>query len=126
MCSAAARRRRASRRRGGPDSPARVLSSLAGAEYRVAPALPPTVHVQRLSVLALTAVSVGFFHTLFGPDHYLPFIVMAKAREWSFARTFWITFVSGLGHVLSSVALGHLPAPSGHTLSNCNTAWAMP
>jgi len=35
-----------------------------------------------LTVLAITAASLGFFHTLFGPDHYLPFIRMARARRW--------------------------------------------
>ncbi len=59
-----------------------------------------------LRVLYITAASIGFFHTLFGPDHYLPFIVMARAREWSPAKTALITFLCGLGHVLSSVVLG--------------------
>ncbi len=31
-------------------------------------------------VLGIAAASIGFFHTLLGPDHYLPFIVMARAR----------------------------------------------
>ena len=35
-----------------------------------------------LSALCVTAASIGFLHTLFGPDHYLPFIVMAKAKGW--------------------------------------------
>ncbi|MDD5454156.1 MAG: sulfite exporter TauE/SafE family protein [Candidatus Ratteibacteria bacterium] len=59
-----------------------------------------------LTILTITAVSIGFFHTLFGPDHYLPFIVMAQARKWSLPRTTWITFLCGLGHVGSSVLLG--------------------
>lgn len=58
------------------------------------------------SVLFLTALSIGFFHTLFGPDHYLPFIAMAKARNWSIVKTSLITILCGLGHVLSSVILG--------------------
>jgi sulfite exporter TauE/SafE len=57
-------------------------------------------------LLVITAASIGFFHTLFGPDHYLPFIVIAKARQWSLAKTFWLTLVCGLGHVGSSVLLG--------------------
>lgn len=61
---------------------------------------------QEIIILILTAASIGFFHTLFGPDHYLPFIVMAKARNWSIIKTISITFVCGLGHVLSSVILG--------------------
>ena len=63
---------------------------------------------QELLVLTITAVSIGFFHTLFGPDHYLPFIVMAKARNWSLGKTSWITLLCGLGHILSSVSLGFL------------------
>ncbi|MFC1632177.1 sulfite exporter TauE/SafE family protein [Candidatus Omnitrophota bacterium] len=59
-----------------------------------------------LLTLYITAASIGFFHTLFGPDHYLPFIVMSKARGWSRAKTALITFICGLGHILSSVALG--------------------
>lgn len=31
-----------------------------------------------LTALTITAASVGFIHTLLGPDHYLPFIVMAR------------------------------------------------
>ena len=60
----------------------------------------------QLWLLCITAASIGFFHTLFGPDHYLPFIVMKKARSWSFVKTLLITFVCGIGHILSSVILG--------------------
>ena len=59
-----------------------------------------------LWVLILAAASIGFFHTLFGPDHYLPFIVMSKSGQWSLRKTSLITFLCGLGHVLSSVLLG--------------------
>ncbi len=59
-----------------------------------------------LPVLLLTATSIGFFHTLLGPDHYLPFIVMSKSGNWSLGKTTMITFLSGMGHVLSSVLLG--------------------
>ena len=57
-------------------------------------------------LLCITAASIGFFHTIFGPDHYLPFVVMKKARGWSLLKTTFITFLCGLGHVLSSVLLG--------------------
>ncbi len=52
------------------------------------------------------AALVGFGHTLLGPDHYVPFIVLSKARGWSAARTAAITALCGAGHVLSSVVLG--------------------
>ena len=59
-----------------------------------------------LAILAATAATVGLIHTLIGPDHYLPFIVLAKARKWSVLRTGWITLLCGLGHIASSVVLG--------------------
>ena len=57
-------------------------------------------------LLAVTAVTIGFIHTVFGPDHYLPFIFMSKARNWSNGKTMIITLLCGLGHVMSSILLG--------------------
>jgi len=64
-------------------------------------------------ILSITAASIGFFHTLFGPDHYVPFIVMAKARKWSYLKTILITLGCGIGHVGSSVILGLIGASLG-------------
>ncbi|MBD3296392.1 MAG: hypothetical protein GF392_03405, partial [Candidatus Omnitrophica bacterium] len=61
---------------------------------------------KEILILCATAASIGFVHTIFGPDHYLPFIVMSKARNWSMPKTAVITFLCGLGHILSSVVLG--------------------
>jgi len=58
--------------------------------------------------IAGTAASLGFVHTVFGPDHYLPFIVISRARQWPLPKTLFISFLCGLGHVLSSVLLGFL------------------
>ena len=57
-------------------------------------------------ILAGTAASIGFIHTLIGPDHYLPFIMIAKARGWTRLRTMMVTLLCGLAHVFSSVLLG--------------------
>jgi nickel/cobalt exporter len=57
-------------------------------------------------VLAGTAAFIGLVHTLIGPDHYVPFIVMSRARNWTLGKTLWISFLCGLGHVLSSIVLG--------------------
>jgi hypothetical protein len=59
-----------------------------------------------LGTLCLAAVSIGFLHTLFGPDHYLPFVAMSRVGGWSLSRTATITLLCGVGHVLSSVLLG--------------------
>jgi nickel/cobalt exporter len=67
-------------------------------------------------ILSLTAASIGFIHTLIGPDHYLPFIMMAKAGKWSKIKTFWVTILCGAGHVLSSVVLGFIGIAAGIAL----------
>lgn len=59
-----------------------------------------------LTALLVTAGSIGFFHTLLGPDHYVPFVVMSRSGEWSARKTAAITFLCGLGHVLGSIILG--------------------
>jgi nickel/cobalt exporter len=59
-------------------------------------------------VLAGTAASIGFIHTVIGPDHYLPFIVISRARRWTLRKTLFVSFLAGLGHILSSVVLGFL------------------
>ena len=61
---------------------------------------------QETAILMATALSIGFIHTVFGPDHYLPFIVMSKAWNWRIPKTLFITFLCGVGHVLSSIVLG--------------------
>ena len=67
-------------------------------------------------VIAGTAATLGFVHTLLGPDHYLPFIVMSRARKWSLRKTLFISFLCGLGHVLSSILLGFLGLALGIAL----------
>jgi nickel/cobalt transporter (NicO) family protein len=75
---------------------------------------------QTLAILIISALSVGFVHTLLGPDHYLPFIVMAKARKWSALKTATITTLCGIGHVLSAVILGLVAIAIGLTLTKLN------
>ena len=62
----------------------------------------------QILVIAGTAATLGFVHTVLGPDHYLPFIVMSRARKWSLSKTLFISFLCGLGHVLSSIVLGFI------------------
>lgn len=59
-----------------------------------------------LNALIITAASIAFFHTILGPDHYLPFVMMSWARKWSVLKTTLITLLCGLGHIGSSVLLG--------------------
>lgn len=70
-----------------------------------------------ITPLLLTAASIGFVHTVLGPDHYLPFVAMAHARHWPRSRTIIITALCGVGHVLSSVVLGLVGVAVGAAVS---------
>lgn len=59
------------------------------------------------------AAFTGIVHTAMGPDHYVPFIAMARARRWSLPRTLVITTLCGVGHVLGSVAFGLVGIAAG-------------
>lgn len=61
---------------------------------------------QGVLTLAMVAFGLGAFHTLIGPDHYLPFVAMAQTRKWSTSKTVWVVSVCGIGHVLSTIILG--------------------
>jgi len=66
-----------------------------------------------IGALVITAASVGCIHTLLGPDHYLPFVMIAWARKWSGFKTMVITFLCGIGHVGSSVVIGMIGVAIG-------------
>ena len=71
-----------------------------------------------MQILLLTAVAISFLHTLAGPDHYLPFVALAKSRGWSVRRTMYWTILCGCGHVGSSVVLGLVGAAIGWSMSS--------
>jgi sulfite exporter TauE/SafE len=73
--------------------------------------------MNEMMVLLVSAATIGVIHTLLGPDHYLPFIVLSKARNWTRTRTLWITFIAGVGHVAGSVVLGIIGVALGISLS---------
>lgn len=87
-----------------------------------------------MSVLMAGVAGVAVLHTLAGPDHYLPFVVMGRARRWSTARTtFWIV-LCGLAHVGASVLLALAGVIFGYGLERVQfleeirgnlAAWAM-
>lgn len=72
---------------------------------------------QELVILTVTAASIGLVHTLLGPDHYLPFVVLSRARHWTKKKTAAITVLCGLGHVASSVLLGTIGIALGVAVS---------
>ena len=70
-----------------------------------------------LTTLLATAAGIGLVHTILGPDHYLPFVAMAKARDWSLKKALVITAMCGVGHVIGSVVLGLVGVAFGVALS---------
>ncbi len=69
-------------------------------------------------LLVVTASTVGLAHTALGPDHYIPFIVLSKARKWGVVRTTLVTLFCGVGHILSSVVLGLIGIAIGTAIFN--------
>lgn len=94
----------------------------------------PATDLPRLTVLLAGTAGVAVLHTLSGPDHYLPFVVMGRARQWSAARTVFWTALCGTGHVAGSVVIALLGAVLGYGLERVRlveeirgnlAAWAM-
>lgn len=61
-----------------------------------------------LSVLLLTALTLGVVHTAVGLDHTLPFVLLGRARNWTLTHTLVVASLCGVAHVMSSVVIGLL------------------
>lgn len=70
-----------------------------------------------LQALIITAIAISFLHTITGPDHYVPFVALARSRKWTFSRTIFWTVICGCGHIWSSVLLGLGGAAIGWSLA---------
>ncbi len=69
-------------------------------------------------LLTITAAIIGITHTVLGPDHYLPFVAVAKSRNWSFKKTIFVTLLCGIGHILSSITISLAGIIFGIAFSN--------
>ncbi len=58
-----------------------------------------------LTTVAATGFSVAFFHAAI-PTHWLPFVLVARARNWGRLKTLAVTSLAGLGHVALTSLLG--------------------
>ncbi len=72
---------------------------------------------EQIVLLVGTAASLGFFHTILGVDHYVPFIALSKSLNWSKIKTLLITTICGIGHVLSTVVIGIIGIALGLSIS---------
>lgn len=71
--------------------------------------------------LLAAAAGMGVVHTTLGPDHYLPFLALARARGWSRSRALTVTALCGVGHVAASLALGAGLLAAGSSLGVLET-----
>jgi len=56
-------------------------------------------------LLVITVAVVGVLHTIV-PDHWAPIAVIARQRGWSRRETARVAAGAGLGHALSTIAIG--------------------
>jgi len=69
--------------------------------------------MEREALVYLTAAgATAALHALI-PDHWLPFVLMARSRRWSLAKTLSLAGASGILHVILAVGLGLLVAVTG-------------
>ncbi len=66
-------------------------------------------------ILLVSTASIAFLHAL-APDHWMPFAAIGKARNWSKPKLIWITFISGIGHVGSSIVFSIIGILLGFSL----------
>jgi ABC-type nickel/cobalt efflux system permease component RcnA len=62
--------------------------------------------------LVLTTVVTAVVHTLI-PDHWLPFVLVARAEGWTLRRTAMLTAASALLHVTVSIVLAMMVVLAG-------------
>lgn len=58
-----------------------------------------------LTTLAFTGFTVAFLHAVI-PTHWLPFVLVARARSWSRGKTLAVSAAAGFGHVALTTLLG--------------------
>jgi nickel/cobalt exporter len=68
-----------------------------------------------LTTIAATGFTVAFFHAAI-PTHWLPFVLVARARGWSRGKTLAVATFAGLGHVALTSLLGLVIAWFGFQL----------
>lgn len=76
-----------------------------------------------LAVLLGAAVVDAVLHTLAGPDHYLPFVMIARSRGYGMWRALAWTFVCGIGHVGSALLIALLFVYASNALSEGEMNW---
>ncbi len=63
------------------------------------------------------SIIISLLHALI-PSHWLPVLAIGKKDNWSLQEVSRVTFIAGLAHALSTIAIGVIVGILGLTLSN--------
>ena len=81
-----------------------------------------------MSTLLIGSLLLSIFHAMI-PSHWLPVLAIGRQEGWSARQTLWITFLTGMAHVLSTVLAGIALAGLGGLLAHrmeTFTRWLAP
>jgi len=81
-----------------------------------------------MTTLLTGSLFLSLFHALI-PSHWLPVLAIGRQENWSDRQTLWITFLTGLAHVFSTILVGLLVAFLGRFLAQkmaAFTLWVAP
>ncbi len=79
-------------------------------------ASPKSMDSTALATIAATGFTVAFFHAAI-PTHWLPFVLVARARGWTRTKTLAVAALAGLGHIGITSLLGLVIAWFGFQLN---------
>ncbi|MFA5558374.1 MAG: hypothetical protein WDA59_02790 [Methanofastidiosum sp.] len=77
----------------------------------------------KLITLIIATIFLATIHTA-APDHWMPFVVMGKSREWTLFKTILIAGIAGIGHVGTSVVITLVGIFIGGEISDKFGFWA--
>jgi sulfite exporter TauE/SafE len=72
-----------------------------------------------MEILLISALSIGVIHAM-APDHWLPFVMLGRAQQWSGWKTTRVVSLAGLGHVGSSIIIAAIGLAAGAALEHVN------
>jgi ABC-type nickel/cobalt efflux system permease component RcnA len=73
-------------------------------------------------LLVGAVAAVGVLHTMV-PDHWVPITLIARQRGWTRAETARVAFKAGIGHVLSTLAIGAIVWVAGVAMAQRFGRW---
>jgi len=71
---------------------------------------------EELWVFTGLAFTMAVLHSL-NPDHWLPFVMMGRSRNWSYQRTLALAGLAGIAHVCTSIIIALIGVALGASLA---------